>query len=888
MVRLLVILLFLVYFKTNGQRVVVLNVVGESSKSYSSFSVKLFNCSDTNKLIEYQACNFGIAAFKINEVEECLMFEASGIGFLKKRVTIFGIELKKADTINIFLEKTKDVYLQPVIVRSKQIPIKVIDDTTIYKIANYTDGTERKLEDILVKLPGIDVNRKTGEIKFKGKPIAALMLDGDDLFGKNYTVGSKNINASIIEGVQAIENFSENYVLKDFEKEENVALNIVLKKIPLKVNVGLDLGTGIFLNKPNNFLKDYKVNLLGITNRYKFFNVFTNNNIGENYSTKNFFGSISNLGQRDNASLMAKKFIPESNFGNFLEENRANVNNQTFGNVNGLFHLNTKNTIRINGFVTKDNLKNTQSLVNSYFITNDTITNIDNLGIFKRPLSIDADVYFRSSFSKKILLETTFLLSKEQVKENKNLETNFIPNFLINQNSNSLFVKYQSKISVRVGHKNALQSSFLFSNSSNNQGLEFFPSIISRFFSLSDNQSNIFDKRLLQFKNVLFGKVKNGTYNISLMANNDLNIFHSKLNSKNGFRETLNSLNDVEYIKNELKQGASINYKINRFTLIPSYTVTYLSQKLYDKSKLEKADNIILEPKINVRLKVSPKSSFNFTFANNQKTNVEEHIFANNVLLSNRLIVANIPSLQLLKENYLSAVYNYRDMYNQFEFSSDISYTKSNGDFFSNYNITDSLLYENLFYLPLKNSAAYLTAQFKKYFPVLKSSINFSSNLNKSQYNNSLGNGVIRSNRSKGVVLNLFYKSAFKKKINFINEVTFSKTIFFNQSNSNNKFVLNSLQNKFETNIKFIKSVSFKLNIDTYIANTAVAKNNFSFIDVGLLCKTKSQKFEYRFVAKNLLDLNSFVTFENRDFFKSSNAISILRRYMLFNASLSF
>ena len=158
----------------------------------------------------------------------------------------------------------------------------------------------------------------------------------------------------------------------------------------------------------------------------------------------------------------------------------------------------------------------------------------------------------------------------------------------------------------------------------------------------------------------------------------------------------------------------------------------------------------------------------------------------------------------------------------------------------------------------------------------------------KSQYNNSLGNNIIRNNINNVVALNLFYKSTFKTKINFINDLTFSKNSFFNEGNAENKFLINSLQNKFETNIKFKKSLFLKFNVDTYVANTSQSINNFNFIDLGFTYKTKSQKTEYRFTAKNLLDIKYYSTFQNSDFFKGSNSISILRRYILFNASYSF
>src|SRR5690606_27441794 len=99
-------------------------------------------------------------------------------------------------------------------------------DTVVFNINSYKDGTERKIEDVLRKLPGIEINELSGIIKYKGKSIETVMLEGDDLFGSNYTLGTKNINADMVTEVEAIENYSENALLKGIEHSEKVALNL--------------------------------------------------------------------------------------------------------------------------------------------------------------------------------------------------------------------------------------------------------------------------------------------------------------------------------------------------------------------------------------------------------------------------------------------------------------------------------------------------------------------------------------------------------------------------------------------------------------------------------------------------------------------------------------
>ena len=87
-------------------------------------------------------------------------------------------------------------------------------DTTSFNVSAYKDGTERKIQDIIKKLPGVQLNEKTGEIKYKGNSIETVTLDGDDLFGYDYTIGTKNINVDMVDKVQAIENYTKKSTLK--------------------------------------------------------------------------------------------------------------------------------------------------------------------------------------------------------------------------------------------------------------------------------------------------------------------------------------------------------------------------------------------------------------------------------------------------------------------------------------------------------------------------------------------------------------------------------------------------------------------------------------------------------------------------------------------------
>jgi hypothetical protein len=111
----------------------------------------------------------------------------------------------------------------------REMPVSIKGDTIVYNADSFKSGTERKLEDVLKKLPGVEVNAD-GEIEVEGKKVTKLMVEGKDFFDGDTKLGVKNIPADAIDKIQVLRNFNENSILKGVENnQDNVAMNIKLK-----------------------------------------------------------------------------------------------------------------------------------------------------------------------------------------------------------------------------------------------------------------------------------------------------------------------------------------------------------------------------------------------------------------------------------------------------------------------------------------------------------------------------------------------------------------------------------------------------------------------------------------------------------------------------------
>ena len=103
-----------------------------------------------------------------------LVLEVSAINHQKETFILDPYDASKNYTHDFILYKDTLLSFPEVEISSKLLPLKLRGDTIIYNVASYKGGTERKIEDIIKKLPGIDVDEKTGSIAYKGKPIETV------------------------------------------------------------------------------------------------------------------------------------------------------------------------------------------------------------------------------------------------------------------------------------------------------------------------------------------------------------------------------------------------------------------------------------------------------------------------------------------------------------------------------------------------------------------------------------------------------------------------------------------------------------------------------------------------------------------------------------------
>lgn len=83
-------------------------------------------------------------------------------------------------------------------------PVYYKGDTLIYTADSFATKPNAVVEDLLKKLPGIEVD-KDGNIKSQGKEVARVLVDGDEFFGSDPKMATRNLSAESIENVKVYE-----------------------------------------------------------------------------------------------------------------------------------------------------------------------------------------------------------------------------------------------------------------------------------------------------------------------------------------------------------------------------------------------------------------------------------------------------------------------------------------------------------------------------------------------------------------------------------------------------------------------------------------------------------------------------------------------------------
>ncbi len=136
---------------------------------------------------------------------------------------------------------TKTAVLDPVILKSEANvlsgvtivginPVILKEDTVEYKASAYKVRENAPVEDLIKKLPGVDVD-VNGNVTTQGKQVTKVRINGKDFMGGDVQSATKNLPADVVENIQMIDDYGDQANLTGVKTgEPDKIMNITIRK----------------------------------------------------------------------------------------------------------------------------------------------------------------------------------------------------------------------------------------------------------------------------------------------------------------------------------------------------------------------------------------------------------------------------------------------------------------------------------------------------------------------------------------------------------------------------------------------------------------------------------------------------------------------------------
>ncbi len=794
-----------------------------------------------------------------------------------------------------------------------EMPVTVRGDTIVYNADSFTNGDERKLGDVMKKLPGVEVNDE-GEIQVEGKTVQKVMVEGKDFFDGDSKLATKNIPADAVDKVEVLRNYNEVGQMRGLgNDQDNVAINIKLKKGKKNFWFGeVTAGAGV-ADEDERYLVHPK--LFYYSPKYSI-NVITDfNNIGEVPFTFrdyfNFTGGFRNFNRGGGTNFSIK----ESDLGFAVSQNdRAKDIEAKF--IAGNFSYAVNEKLDISGFaILSDNKTN---IVNNSIrefinrgITENTTNNNDQrnqLGMLKLSSSYKPNSNFQLDYdaliktSKQTEDDATISIvggnenNISEVKENKP--------FSINQNANAYFTLNDKNIfAAQVQHLYQDEDPFYQAV----QDSIPFRGIFTTINPLDplNSDADIFDPleqsdryNINQNKNIQTNKV-DGKVDYYYVLNNLSNVnftlgttySNQKFNSgifqildngnRNAFTED-DFNNDVTYTFTDVFFGLHYKLKSGKFIFTPGLTLHNYNLKNEQLGSVSTQNDWRVLPDVNVILELKKSENLRFNYSiTSEYSDVNDYAQAYVFNNYNRLFRGNRELENSLSHSYNLTYFSF-NLFNYTNIGGNLGYTRKIDAIKTSTNldvinqVSSPINFDSSFPDETFSAVGRFSKTIKKIQYKLDASVFISTTNNKT-------NNEIRKSQSFTQNYDASAQTNFKTFPNFEVGYRFTKNDYDNGGSKQIFFTHRPYTN---ANIRFLKDFNLTAEWDyyKYTNDAKTVENSYSFFNANLYYKKGENPWEFSIQASNILDTQSINNDSFNDQFNttSTSQYFVMPRIVMF------
>ncbi len=893
-----ILFLLLCSFSSFSQEIKLTGIVKDSIGNFlESANVIAFN-KETSTLKSYSVTN-SKGEYKVQlDFGTEYTLKVSFIGFKTISFDIDKTTFKEHTFKNFTLYEDTNTLDEVVLVY--EMPINIKKDTIVYNSASFLNGTEKKLADVLKKLPGVEINSK-GQIEVEGKQVMKVMVEGKDFFDGDSKLAAENIPSNAVDKIEILKNFSEVSQLKSVtNNEDNIVINLKLKEGKKNFWFGeLTAGTDLkdsYLIHPKLFYYSPA----------KSINILTDiNNIGETPFTfhdyMNFTGGF-NKGTSNSGTSFN---LSSNSLGlSLLKNNKANKILSKFSALN--FSYAPNKFWNLSGFLI---FSETEVDFMEKTTTNFTATNLigqtdqktfqnTTLGLAKfsssyKPHSnfqFDYDLFLKTSKQD----ESGSLMAHYSGIENK-IKTTI--------NNDPVSIKQKANLYYTLNENHIFSSSAQFLIEKENPfynasflDLGIHPSTTALPFStLFPYNTNQNDFTINQDKTVKTSKLDtkldyyyllNTKNNILMSLGNTFSkqTFNSSIfqslddKSKLDFTNTELNNNNVKYSFSDLFLELQYKFTTGKIMFNPRISLHNYHTKNEQLGNLISNNTMKILPSFYANLQLQQSESLRFTYSKTLE-------YADINKIAEGYILDNYNSIYKGNRAIENGVYNkYRlsyysySLFNNTTVFGSLNYTNKKND------IKNNTLYDQINSEVMPINSLQTDDSFSVNFDwrrtFRKYNLNFKINLEKANYHNIVNN---IQNKSTSFIQNYTASvlTNYKKGPNV--EIGYKKT--------SNKYNNGNIETTYFTDTPFIiaetiflKHFSFKSEYSFYNYRTKNQSiNTYSFLDASLNYQKKNSQWEYKLGMTNILNTSSINQDTFNENYTSSSKYFIQPRFAVFS-----
>ena len=327
--------------------------------------------------------------------------------------------------------------LADVVITGNRSAIKIKGDTTIFDPKAYNIEPNSKVEDLIKQFPGFQVD-KDGKITAQGKSVPKVLVDGEEFFGDDPTLVTKNLRADMVESVQLYDKASDQAAFTGIDDgEKTKTLNIKLKE---------DKKNGYFGKAEGGYGTDgfyqgqLAFNKFWGKKKFSAYGIFSNTGkIGLGWDDRDRYGG-------SNSNISDEGFVFYSNSGDDFESYNGQYNGQgiPIAKTGGL-HFDSKwnkdkESLNTNYKVGSFSVTGDRNTISQNNLSNSVINNVSNQtnanDLFRQKLDATYEIKIDTTLTLKVNLDGT--LKNSNTLSNFNSSSKNGNNDLLNTSIRSL------------------------------------------------------------------------------------------------------------------------------------------------------------------------------------------------------------------------------------------------------------------------------------------------------------------------------------------------------------------------------------------------------------------------------------------------------------------